>query len=148
MAVKLDVQFAVNDENIPTASKFKVWAEKIPSSENEQSACLRIVGEHEAKQLNSRYRNIDKATNVLSFPADIPSELGLNFLGDIVICAPVVYQEAVEQNKELLSHWAHLLVHGILHLQGYMHDSDEQAADMEAMEVETLRKLGIDNPYC
>ena len=147
MMVQLDVQLAVDDENIPTASNFKRWAEKIPSSDSKSSACLRVVAENEAKLLNFRYRNIDKATNVLSFPADIPSEVGLNFLGDVVICAPIVYQEAIEQNKDIVSHWAHLLVHGILHLQGYVHDDDKQAVKMEALEIETLKKLGFENPY-
>ncbi|MGI9227985.1 MAG: rRNA maturation RNase YbeY [Gammaproteobacteria bacterium] len=147
MTIQLDVQLAIDDKKIPAASSFKDWAKKIPSSDIKSSACLRVVDEKEAKQLNHRYRNINKATNVLSFPADIPSEVDLKFLGDVVICAPVVYQEAVEQNKDVVSHWAHLLVHGILHLQGYVHDDDKQAAIMEALEIETLQKLGIENPY-
>lgn len=147
MAIQLDVQFAVEDTNIPTVSEFKVWAEKIPSSNIESSVCLRIVGEDEARDLNKRYRNIDKGTNVLSFPADIPTELGLNFLGDVVICAPIVFREAQAQKKDLNSHWAHLLVHGILHLQGYDHDNDKQAEVMEALEIDTLERLGIQNPY-
>lgn len=147
MSIQLDIQFAINDEKIPAASKFESWADKIPSSDVESSVCLRIVGENEAKQLNNRFRNVDKATNVLSFPADVPSELGINMLGDVVICAPVVCREAQEQDKELDSHWAHLFIHGILHLQGYVHDDDKQASIMEAIEIETLQKLGIEDPY-
>ncbi len=147
MAIQLDVQLAAEDANIPSVSEFKIWAEKIPSSDIDSSVCLRIVDENEARDLNKRYRNIDKATNVLSFPAEIPIELGLNFLGDVVICAPIVFQEAQAQEKDLNSHWAHLLVHGILHLQGYDHDNDKQSKEMEALEIDTLERLGIENPY-
>jgi len=99
------------------------------------------------RELNKRYRNIDKPTNVLSFGADIPEELGLNILGDVVICASVVFQEAVDQEKKLTSHWAHLLVHGILHLQGFGHENDSQAEIMEALEINILEQLGMGNPY-
>ncbi len=147
MTVQLDVQLAVDNKNIPAISKFKLWAESIPPVGAKSSVCLRIVDEDEARQLNNQYRKINKATNVLSFPADIPSEHNLDFIGDVVICAPIVCKEAHEQGKNVVSHWAHLLIHGILHLQGYAHNDDEQASIMEAIEVETLQKLGIENPY-
>ena len=148
MTIRLDVQYGIKDKNVPETSEFQTWADKIPSIENEQpDVCLRIVDEKEARELNYRYRNVNKATNVLSFPASIPNEVGLNFLGDVVICAPIVYQEAIEQNKDINSHWAHLLIHGILHLQGYVHDNEKCAAAMEAIEIDTLHKLGIENPY-
>ena len=147
MAIQLDVQLATEGENIPTTSMFKTWAEKIPTLNTQSSVCLRIVGENEARALNRRFRNIDKATNVLSFPVDVPNELELNFLGDVVICAPLVTKEAIHQKKDVVSHWAHLLIHGILHLQGYLHDNDEQAFEMETIEIETLQQLGIENPY-
>ncbi|MBT8125104.1 MAG: rRNA maturation RNase YbeY, partial [Gammaproteobacteria bacterium] len=101
----------------------------------------------EAKALNKQYRHIDKATNVLSFPAEIPSEVGINFLGDIVICAPVVDHEVQQQNKASNAHWAHLLIHGILHLQGCDHENDQTADEMESLEIEILQKLNIPNPY-
>jgi len=147
MAIQLDIQLAVQDANIPSVSEFKAWAQKIPSPEIDSSVCLRIVGENEVRELNKRYRNIDKPTNVLSFGADIPEELGLNILGDVVICASVVFQEAVDQEKKLTSHWAHLLVHGILHLQGFGHENDSQAEIMEALEINILEQLGMGNPY-
>ncbi|MCZ6565570.1 MAG: rRNA maturation RNase YbeY [Gammaproteobacteria bacterium] len=147
MAIQLDVQLAVQDANIPSVSEFKAWAQKIPSPEIDSNVCLRIVGENEVRELNKRYRNIDKPTNVLSFGADIPEELGLNILGDVVICASVVFQEAVDQEKKLTSHWAHLLVHGILHLQGFGHENDSQAEIMEALEINILEQLGMGNPY-
>ena len=147
MAIQLDVQLATEGENIPTTAMFKTWAAKIPSLNIESSVCLRIVGEDEARALNKRFRKIDKATNVLSFPVDVSNELNLNFLGDVVICAPLVVKEAEHQSKNVDSHWAHLLIHGVLHLQGYLHDNDEQASEMETIEIETLQQLGIDNPY-
>ncbi len=147
MAIQLDVQLAAQDANIPSVSEFKAWAQKIPSPEIDSNVCLRIVGENEVRELNKRYRNIDKPTNVLSFGADIPEELGLNILGDVVICASIVFQEAVDQEKKLTSHWAHLLVHGILHLQGFGHENDSQAEIMEALEINILKQLGMGNPY-
>lgn len=147
MTIQLDVQIAIQDSNLPTSSDLKTWAEEIPSSEIDANICLRVVDENEAKDLNNRFRKIDKATNVLSFPADIPKEVRLNYLGDVVICAPVVFQEAAAQGKDPSSHWAHLLVHGILHLQGYTHDDEKQAENMEALEIKILERLGIENPY-
>ncbi|MDA3556113.1 rRNA maturation RNase YbeY [Acinetobacter sp. AOR15_HL] len=112
-------------------------------------ACVDLA---ESQQLNLQYREKDKPTNVLSFPSDIPEEvlpmLDAFPLGDLVICIPVVLQEAVEQKKTAQEHFAHLLVHGVLHLLGYDHEtSDEEAEEMEGLEVEILAKLNIDNPY-
>ena len=147
MAIQLDIQFVVDGADIPAASDFKCWLGKILSPAMDTSVCLRIVGENEARELNRRYRNIDKATNVLSFPAQIPADIGIHHLGDIVLCAPIVMHEAAIQEKDLMAHWAHLFIHGILHLQGYNHDSDDTAEVMEAVEVKTLQKLGIGDPY-
>lgn len=112
-------------------------------------ACVDLA---ESQQLNLQYREKDKPTNVLSFPSDIPEEilpmLDAFPLGDLVICIPVVLQEAIEQKKTAQEHFAHLLVHGVLHLLGYDHEtSDEEAEEMEGLEVEILAKLNIDNPY-
>ena len=147
MAIRLDVQFAVQYSNLPSANVFKKWAAAIPSNDMDMSVCIRIVDEKEAKRLNKEFRNKNKATNVLSFPADIPKEVGMNFLGDVVICAPIVYQEAKAQNKNPNSHWAHLLIHGILHLQGYDHNNAKQSEEMEELEVKILEEFGIENPY-
>ena len=112
-------------------------------------ACVDLAESHE---LNLQYREKDKPTNVLSFPSDIPEEM-LNLLdaeplGDLVICIPVVLQEASEQQKTPIDHFTHLLVHGVLHLLGYDHETSEaEAEEMEALEIEILKKLGIDNPY-
>ncbi len=147
MSIQLDVQLATQDTNIPSDEDFQKWASEVKIEASQASVCLRIVDEPEAREINKRFRNIDKATNVLSFPAEIPPEHELSLLGDIVICAPVVKYEAKQQEKHTSAHWAHLLIHGILHLQGYLHETDEQAKKMEALEVMTLKKLGFKNPY-
>lgn len=132
----------------------KHWAErayfealaqrKLPLS-NELS--IRIADKSEMQALNNNYRNKDKPTNVLSFPADIPEEVDLNLLGDIVICLDVVLEEARESNKSALEHFAHMVVHGVLHLCGYDHIHDAEAKEMEALEVDILKDLQIASPY-
>jgi len=109
----------------------------------ETSLTIRIVDEEEGRQLNAAYRGRDYATNVLTFPLTEEPIL----MGDIVICAPVVAKEAVEQGKPLLAHYAHMTVHGVLHLHGYDHEVDAQAELMEAMEIAVMHKLGFANPY-
>ena len=147
MTIHLDVQIATPDHGIPAESDFRKWAGGIESSDTDATACLRIVDKEEARALNHRYRKVDKATNVLSFPASLPEGVDLNFLGDVVICAPLVAEEATRQGKDEHAHWAHLLVHGILHLQGYAHDKDDEAEEMEALETAILGQLGVRNPY-
>jgi probable rRNA maturation factor len=146
MTIHLDVQIVSKNTCVPEEVEFHHWANAVPV-ETDTSACLRIVDETEAKSLNKKYRNIDKATNVLSFPAELPSQLDLSFLGDIVICAPLVEGEAKQQNKTPSAHWAHLLVHGLLHLQGYDHEDEKTAELMESKEIQILQKLKILNPY-
>lgn len=108
---------------------------------------IRIVSAHEAQRLNAQYRQQNKPTNVLSFESDLPDFIPSGFIGDLVICAVVVKNEAEQQHKALLNHWAHMCVHGALHLLGYDHISDNDATEMETLEVEILVKLGIDDPY-
>ena len=146
MTIDLDVQIISKSLNIPKKEDFQYWANAVPSVEK-TSACVRVVDEIEAKSLNKQYRQIDKATNVLSFPAELPSEVGLQFLGDIVICADIVDRESQQQSKQSREHWAHLLVHGLLHLQGYDHQNDAEANEMESLEIDILQQLGIPNPY-
>jgi probable rRNA maturation factor len=146
MIIHLDVQIVSQETGIPDVENFERWAKSVPTN-TETNVCLRIVDEPEAKALNNKFRHIDKATNVLSFPAEIPSHVEMKFLGDIVICAPVVDDEVQQQGKQLSAHWAHLLVHGILHLQGYDHEDDRAADEMESLEIEVLQKLNIPNPY-
>ena len=118
-----------------------------PRSWEQPELCLRIVGRSEIRDLNRRYRGRDKATNVLSFPAELPPDLPFSHLGDVVVCAPVVHEEARRQGKDPAAHWAHMLIHGTLHLLGYDHDADSDAAVMEALEIAALARLGWPCPY-
>jgi len=111
------------------------------------SVSVRIVDAEEGRALNARWRERDRPTNVLSFPADLPPELELPLLGDLVLCAPVVLREAAEQGKRVEDHWAHLVIHGVLHLLGMDHQDDAEAEEMEQREREILAALGIDDPY-
>ncbi|BDX06261.1 rRNA maturation RNase YbeY [Planctobacterium marinum] len=108
---------------------------------------VRIVEEQESQSLNDTYRGKDKPTNVLSFPFEQPPGLNLPLLGDLVVCQSVVAQEAKQQKKDISAHWAHMLVHGTLHLLGYDHINDQEAEEMERLEVHILNSLGIDDPY-
>ncbi len=146
MPIDLDVQIASKVTDIPSVSEFQDWANRVQTKESTM-ACVRIVDEPEARVLNHDFRQIDKATNVLSFPAELPDQIDLSFLGDDVICAPVVLSEAKQQSKNTNDHWAHLLIHGLLHLQGYDHIDDEDADKMESLEIEILESIGITNPY-
>lgn len=149
MEIDLDVQYAVdNCGGIPDESAIFSWVQASLQNEREDAELtVRITGIAEITQLNSQYRHKKGATNVLSFPADIPPELGIPMLGDIVICAPVVEQEAREQEKMLTAHWAHMVVHGTLHLLGYDHIEDADAIVMEGKETEILLSLGYPDPY-
>ena len=118
------------------------------------SAVLRIIGRGEAQELNRDYREKDYATNILSFPSDfgeIPEgvldEEEAGYLGDLVVCAEVVHDEAQQQQKTLDNHWAHLVIHGILHLQGYDHVDEQEADIMESLEIKLLKELGVPDPY-
>lgn len=139
--LSLFVQFASSLTPIPTANQFRKWAKAALRVDTE--ATIRIVDENEGRALNLAYRGKDYATNVLTFPlAEMP-----HLIGDIVICAPVVEKEALEQSKSLEAHFAHLTVHGVLHLHGYDHEDAHQAELMESIEIQILAKLGYANPY-
>ncbi|MBI1174897.1 MAG: rRNA maturation RNase YbeY [Sideroxydans sp.] len=139
--LSLSVQYASNAPGLPTRAQLRRWV-KLALQHNVQIA-LRIVDEAEGHELNRSYRGKDYATNVLTFVYD--DEVPL--YGDIVICAPVVEREAREQHKELLAHYAHLVVHAMLHLQGYEHDDEQDAVAMEKLETAILAKLGYPDPY-
>ena len=115
--------------------------------EKHWEAALRIVDAKEMQQLNAQYRDKNRPTNVLSFPAELPAEVTLDLLGDIVICAPVVQEEAAAQGKPLAAHWDHMLIHGVLHLLGFDHESDAEATHMELLETQALATLGWPCPY-
>lgn len=135
---------------IPSPVSFRRWVDAALAGARRRRAAelsIRIVGTQEGRTLNRTYRDKDYATNVLSFPADLPPGVRLPLLGDIAICAPVVRREAAEQGKPVAHHWAHLSVHGVLHLLGYDHIEEADATRMEALETRILKGLGISDPY-
>ncbi len=135
---------------MPAPSSFRRWAEAALRGAKRRKATelsIRIVDTDEGRMLNREYRGKDYATNVLSFPAELPPGVTLPLIGDLAICAPVVAREAAEQGKAARDHWAHLTVHGVLHLLGYDHIEDAEAEAMEALETRILAGLGIADPY-
>jgi len=147
MAISIDLQNDAELASIPSEAQFELWvAASLQASYAQLEQTICIVDETRSRDLNHRYRGKDAATNVLAFPAD-SDLLGYDCLGDLVICAPVLQREAGEQGKEVNAHWAHLVIHGMLHLQGFDHQSEAQAVDMERVEIEILGTLGYTNPY-
>ncbi|MGK3130846.1 rRNA maturation RNase YbeY [Pantoea sp. C8B4] len=148
-AVILDLQLACADENgLPAEPAFQRWLEAaVTPFQPESEVTIRLVDEAESHELNLTYRGKDKPTNVLSFPFEAPPGIELPLLGDLIICRQVVEQEAEEQGKTVESHWAHMVVHGTLHLLGYDHIEDEEAEEMEALETEIMLALGYPDPY-
>lgn len=151
---RLDVAvlYAVPRAGVPAANSFRRWvAAALAGRIREADLAIRIVGEDEGRTLNRHYRGRDYATNVLSFPAELPEGLPpgvrLPLLGDLVLCAPVIAREAAEQGKPLAAHYAHMTVHGTLHLLGWDHGNDKDAEAMEQLEREILAELGIADPY-
>jgi len=150
----LEVQYAIHEaglasrQGVPTQHEFHGWvAAALPAGNHSVEMVIRVVDEQESRQLNSRYRGKDKPTNVLSFPFSAPAGVDSNHLGDLVICAPVIKREAGEQQKKEIDHWAHMVVHGVLHLRGLDHQTEEQAREMEELEKQILAGLGIKDPY-
>jgi len=146
--LSLSVQYAVGGMNLPTRPQFRRWVKA--ALQRDVQIVLRIVDEIEGRALNKKFRGKDSATNVLTFTYADAGQLPNNFdllHGDIVVCAPVVEQEACEQRKDLRAHYAHLAIHAVLHLQGYDHENEQDAATMEALETRLLAKLGHADPY-
>lgn len=149
MSVILDLQLACADETgLPAEADFQRWLEAavLPFQE-EAEVTIRLVDEAESHELNLTYRGKDRPTNVLSFPFECPPGIELPLLGDLIICRQVVEREAAEQGKTLSAHWAHMVVHGSLHLLGYDHIEEEEADEMEALEKEFMATLGFPDPY-
>ena len=157
MDLELDYQVALEGQNsaslseeLPSEQQLHDWVSAALEQADYQQAAqltIRVVGDEEMTQLNETYRHKDGATNVLSFPFEAPAQVPLPLLGDVVICAPVVAQEAQQQHKALIQHWAHMVVHGVLHLLGYDHITEAQAQQMEQLEITILSRLGFANPY-
>lgn len=148
MSIVVDVQRAGNLPGLPDESRIREWIEAgLEGLRDQAELTVRIVDEEEGTQLNERWRSGNGATNVLSFPAADDFNMVPELLGDIVICAPVVEREAREQGKAPDAHWAHMIIHGTLHLLNYDHRNDAEADVMETLEINKLRKLGYGNPY-
>ena len=144
----LEVQHASEVSDVPDEQALHAWAlAALGSDPAPVELVIRIVDERESQTLNARYRGKNKPTNVLSFPFETPPEIEMNHLGDLVICAGVLAREAREQHKSLDDHWAHMVVHGVLHLRGYNHLDEAQASAMEALEKQILEEFGIADPY-
>jgi probable rRNA maturation factor len=149
MNVTIDLQNGSGVRPVPLRRQFKHWAmaamNGIPSERSRCQLSIRLIDEAESADLNARYRHKQGPTNILSFP--VPPDLPSALLGDLAICAAVVEREAREQHKSSDAHWAHLTVHGVLHLNGYDHEERADAGIMEALETQILEQLGYDDPY-
>ncbi len=153
LSLDIDKQLEPNQAEvfIPIEKQIKHWCftalNAAQYTKSEAQLSIVICDADFIQQLNREYRQKDKATNVLSFPADLPEELELPLLGDLIICASIVAQEAQDQNKTLEAHWAHMFIHGTLHLLGYDHIEDEEADIMEGLETQIMLDLGFEAPY-
>ncbi len=145
---RIDISYGLPRAGLPAAATLRAYAEAALAGRREDGELsVRIVDADEGRALNRDYRDKDYATNVLSFPAELPPGVPLPILGDLVLCAPVIAREAEEQGKPLKHHYAHMLVHGVLHLLGHDHMDEAEAEAMEAIEREVLAGLGIPDPY-
>lgn len=148
MAIDVDVQVAVDDCFLPSTAELTQWVEVALAGRLEQAEiCIRLVSTEESQELNHTWRGKDKPTNVLSFPFEAPPGIDTSLIGDLAICAEVVAAEAQEQQKPLSAHWAHMVIHGVLHLIGFDHINDADAEEMEALEIQLLAQLNFPNPY-
>ena len=144
----VSVDNASHEPGVPGEAELGRWAAAALAGRRDGAElAIRIVDEAESARLNATYRHKQGATNVLSFPAELPAAVPLPLLGDLVICAPVVTREAREQGKAPAAHWAHLVVHGCLHLLGYDHEQEAEAEEMESLEREILAGMGYPDPY-
>ncbi|HEX9803452.1 MAG TPA: rRNA maturation RNase YbeY [Gammaproteobacteria bacterium] len=146
--IDLDLQIVAEASDLPSEADILRWvAAAVGDAMEEAQLTVRITDEAEIRELNATYRGKDYATNVLSFPFEAPPGVDIPLLGDIVVCAAVVAREAAEQGKPLQAHWAHMVIHGTLHLLGYDHIEEVDAEEMEGLEIALLADLGYANPY-
>ncbi|SJM92604.1 putative metal-dependent hydrolase [Crenothrix polyspora] len=144
----LELQTIFVSPDQPNLQQLQRWVDSaLEGIGHDTEIVIRIVDEQESQALNEQYRHKQGPTNILSFPVDVPDGIELDLLGDLVICAPVVAKEALEQQKALMDHWAHIVIHGVLHLLGYDHIDDSDADEMESKEIALLKQLHINNPY-
>ena len=145
---QIEIQHICKSKDQPDQEQIQRWVDAALDGFNQDTEIVvRIVDEQESAELNQQYRHKSGPTNILSFPVEIPEGIELNLLGDLVVCAPVLEKEALEQHKTLTDHWAHIIVHGVLHLLGYDHIDEIQAELMENKEITILNTLSIKNPY-
>ena len=137
----------LSEDDVPEPGLLQAWAAAAYLGDTPAVVSLLVTTADEVQSLNKQYRDKDKPTNVLSFPMQSPEEIDVSLLGDIVLCASVIKQEAQQQSKSELSHWAHMVVHGMLHLQGYDHIDNGDAEQMEQLEIDILDQLGFASPY-
>lgn len=149
VTVEMSVSENVNqeDEDVPRLEQFETWVNHACLEKADALASMQILSLDEMQALNREFSGKDKPTNVLSFPMQLPETVELNLLGDLALCAQVINKEAKQQSKKHDAHWAHMVVHGMLHLQSYDHQTEKDAQIMESLEVQILDKLGFDNPY-
>lgn len=136
-----------DDDDVPLLSQLQRWANAACLKDGDVVASMKMLSKRDMQVLNRDFSGMDKPTNVLSFPMQLPEQVDINLLGDLAFCAEVINVEAKQQHKTRDAHWAHMVVHGMLHLQGYDHDGEEEAEVMESLEVQILEKMGINNPY-
>ncbi len=146
-ALTVDIQRILDAPGLPGDDELARWAIAAWRQGHASEVTVRIVGREESAELNSQYRHKSGPTNVLSFPFEAPAGITVPLAGDLIVCAPVVADEARDQNKTLMAHWAHMIIHGMLHLQGYDHLNDPDAEIMESLEIRLLDRLGFGNPY-
>ena len=145
---QIEIQTIFHANGQPDHKNIQCWVDAALDGFNQDTEIVvRIVDEQEIAELNEQYRRKHGPTNILSFPVEVPEGIELNLLGDLVVCAPVLEKEALEQHKALTDHWAHIIVRGVLHLLGYDHIDDDEAELMESKEITILNKLNIKNPY-
>ena len=148
MSIKVEIQNTTVTDNVPDNTQFRSWVEAALEKDIDAGELtIRIVNEDEGAALNRDYRGKNGPTNVLSFAYENPPVVDANIVGDLVICAPVIEREAIEQDKALSAHWAHMVIHGVMHLRGFDHIEEDQATQMEAKETEILTGLGFNRPY-
>lgn len=144
----VDIQTNSESKQLPSKVHFQRWIDAVLNDVTQDSeVVIRIIDEEEMVQFNEQYRKKTDSTNILSFPFETPDNIDSHLLGDLLVCAPVVEKESKQQNKKLKHHWAHLIVHGTLHLLGYDHIDDVEAEEMETLEIKILKTIKIDNPY-
>lgn len=145
----IDFQLACDNTDLPAEADLTLWIQRVLDAHQDtgHEVTIRIVTSEESQMLNNQYRGKNKPTNVLSFPFECPPGIELPLLGDLIICADVVETEAIEQGKTAQHHWAHMVIHGCLHLLGYDHIEEQDAEEMESLEVELLATLNIKDPY-